>query len=140
MSGSAFDCRSVWKATHGYSGLLYREKEFVVIIKEGQGEVVAQVNRVFTTSIAGVYTPYLDVQVMEHEGYNAQGFPLVKRSDETLLTTTANLSRKVMLFPSNQNEDGEQLYIIMDFMRRIFPVAVDTVVVPSFQLLMTWLM
>ena len=37
-----------------------------------------------------------------------------------------------MLFPSNQIEDGEQLFIIMDFMRRIFPVAVDTVVVPYF--------
>ena len=49
VSGNAFECRSVWKATHGYDGLLYREKEFVVIIKEGQGEVVAQLNRVFTT-------------------------------------------------------------------------------------------
>lgn len=131
VSGNAFECRSVWKATHGYDGLLYREKEFVVIIK-GQGEVVAQLNRVFTTSVAGVHAQYLDVQIMEHVDFNAQGLPLVKRSDETLLTSRTNLSRKVMLFPSNQNEDGEQLYIIMDFMRRIFPVAVDTVVVPYF--------
>lgn len=132
VSGNAFDCRSVWKATHDYDGLLYREKEFIVIIKEGQGEAVAQLNRVFSTSIAGVYTPYLDVQIMERVDFTAQGLPLVKRSDEVLLTATTNLSRKVMLFPSNQNEDGEQLYIVMDFMRRIFPVAVDTVVVPYF--------
>ena len=80
--GNAFECRSVWKATHGYDGLLYREKEFVVIIKEGQGEVVAQLNRVFTTSVAGVHAQYLDVQIMEHVDFNAQGLPLVKRSEE----------------------------------------------------------
>ena len=85
VSGNAFECRSVWKATHGYDGLLYREKEFVVIIKEGQGEVVAQLNRVFTTSVAGVHAQYLDVRIMEHVDFNAQGLPLVKRSDETLL-------------------------------------------------------
>ena len=94
--------------------------------------MVAQLNTVFTTSVGGVHAQYHDVQIMEHVDFNAQGLLLVKRSDETLLTSTTNLSRKVMLFPSNQNEDGEQLYIIMDFMRRIFPVAVDTVVVPYF--------
>ena len=26
VSGNAFSCRSVWKSTHGYDGLLYREQ------------------------------------------------------------------------------------------------------------------
>lgn len=56
VSENAFFCRSVWKLSHGYNGLLYREQEYVVIVREGQGEAIAHVANLFTTSVADVYT------------------------------------------------------------------------------------
>lgn len=37
-----------------------------------------------------------------------------------------------MLYPSHEDEFGEQIFIVVDFMRRIFPVQCDTVVVPYY--------
>lgn len=132
VGGDAFCCRSVWKPSHGYDGLLYREEEFVVVVKEGQGEAVAQISHIFPTAIAGVYQSYLDVQIMELVGFSPCGLPLVKRSDEVILVQVSNLSRKVMLFPAKEDENGDQIYTVIDFMRRIFPVQADTVVVPYY--------
>ena len=69
---------------------------------------------------------------MESIGFTSWGLPLVKQSDECILTQLSNLSRKVMLFPSHEDEDGEQIYVVIDFMRRIFPVRDETVVVPYY--------
>ena len=132
VSGNAFSCRSVWKSSHGYDGLLYCEQEYVVIVREGQGEAIGHVAHIFATCVANVYTSYLDVQVMESVGFTSWGLPLVKQSDECMLTQLSNLSRKVMLFPSHEDEDGEQIYVVIDFVRRIFPVRDDTVVVPYY--------
>lgn len=132
VSGNAFSCRSVWKSSHGYGGLLYREQEYVVIVREDQGEAIGHVAHIFATCVANAYSSYLDVQVMESMGFTSWGLPLVKRSDECMLTLLSNLSRKVMLFPSHEDEDGEQIYVVIDFMRRIFPVRDDTVVVPYY--------
>lgn len=47
VSGNAFSCRSVWKSSHGYGGLLYREQEYEVIVREGQGEAIGHVAHIF---------------------------------------------------------------------------------------------
>ena len=93
VSGNAFSCRSVWKSSHGYDGFLYREQEYVVIVREGQGEAIGHVAHIFARRVANVYTSYLDVQVMECIGFTSWGLPLVKRSNECILT---------LLFPSHE--------------------------------------
>ena len=87
---------------------------------------------ILATCVANVYTSYLDVQLMESIGFTSWGLLLVKRSDECILTLLSNLSRKVMLFTSHEDEDGEQFYVVIDFMRRIFPVRDETVIVPYY--------
>lgn len=87
----------------------YREQEYVVFVREGQGEAIGHVAHLFATRVANVYTSYLDVQVMESIGFTSWGLPLVKQSDECILTLLSNLNRKVMLFPSPEDEDGEQI-------------------------------
>lgn len=80
VSGDSFFCNSVWKPSHGYDGLFYREQEFVVIVMEGQGEAIALISYIFATGVAGVYNSYLDVQIMEGVGFSPCALPLVKPS------------------------------------------------------------
>ena len=97
-----------------HDGLLYREQEYVVIVREGQGEAIAHVSNIFTTRVADVYTSYLGVQVMESVGFTSCGLPMVKRSDEVILTLLSNLSRKVILFRCYEDEAGQQFYIVIE--------------------------
>ena len=69
---------------------------------------------------------------MESEGFSSTGPPLVKRSDTLILTLMASLNRRVMLYPSHADESGGQIFIVVYFMRRIFPIQCDTVVVPYY--------
>jgi len=133
---NAIACRSIWKPTHGYSGLLYRVKEHIVLIKPRGGEVIAMIDSVFTICAKRVYKQYLKVRLFEHTGFTTQGMELVQRTDEFLVAPLSNISRKVMLYPFDEPDDeDEQQYVVMDFMRRVFPVTPATLVVPYYPVL-----
>ena len=119
-------CRSIWKANHSYNGMLYREKEDIIIVTPADGEVVVQLEHLFTLCTNGVYESFFKGQVFERVGLHETGYIKVQPSEEQIVGKTDNISRKVMLYPI-----GDEILVI-DNMRRLFPVAFGTVVVPCY--------
>ena len=66
---------------------------------------------------------------------NEDRIQLVTVSPHFATVPLANLSRKLMLYPSEDIGLDPQNFIVVDFMRRIFPVSADQVVVPYYPVL-----
>lgn len=59
-------------------------------------------------------------------GYSDTGWKVVGEKDNEIVVPLQNISRKVML---SVEDTGRPTYVVIDFMRRIFPVNAGTVVV-----------
>ena len=122
-------CRSVWIPGHGYNGLLYREKERVIAIIPA-GEIVAEIEDIFTVQVEGHSRAFFRAKKFEWSG-NAinSDHRVVRQVNQHVVGELENVSRKVMLqtSPDDNNES-----LVIDFMRRRFPVTIGSVVVPYY--------
>lgn len=98
----AFTCRSVWKPLHGFEGLLYKDQEFAVVIscKDGEGEIIGKIHRIYTVSTGRSYRTLVTLLVYNHVNFIDGGFQLVTPSTNHVTVSIAYLSRKLMLYPS----------------------------------------
>lgn len=62
-------------------------------------------------------------------GYSDRGWKVVEEKDNEIVAPLQNIGRKVML---SVEDTGRPTYVVIDFMRRIFPVSASTVVVPYY--------
>lgn len=136
VSSEGFSCRSVWKPLHSYHGTLYRENEHVIVVKtNGQGEMVGRIKEIFTIAIRGAFSTFLTVQAYSYVD-DCPDIPqnVVKKYNFSEIIPLSNLSRKVMLYTPVEGICGAtgNLYIVVDYMRRIFPISEDLVVIPYY--------
>ena len=118
-------CRSIWKADHAYGGLLYRKKEHAIVIIPTDGEVVVELQNLFTVHINDHYEAFFEAKKFVNVN---GGHMKVQPSDQEIVGRTEHISRKIMLHPTSD------AFTVIDFMRRIFPVTVGSVVVPCYPL------
>lgn len=112
---------------HGYSGLLYREKENVIVIDPREGETVTSIDTINTVSVLGQRRACIKAKRFEWDGYsNNSNHRKVKETNNYVFVELQNVSRKVML----QESDGNR--IVIDFMRRLYPISSATVVLPYY--------
>lgn len=125
-------CRSIWKPTHCHGGLLYRQGEHAVVIDSIGGEVVVKLKDIFTVSVSGQYIPHFAGEKFPSCGFAGSGHMKVRQSLDQLVGKTENISRKVMVY-SYRSDDDE--FLVLDVMRRIFPIIPGTVVIPYYPVL-----
>ena len=121
-------CRSFWLPDHGYSVLLYREKENVIVIVPGDGEIVALVHTIFTVPVLSQRRAFIKAKKFEWDGHSIiSDHRNVKETNHYLFVELENVSRKVMLQALTTDPGG---FFVIDFMRRLFPITVGNVVLP----------
>lgn len=119
-------CRSVWFPGHQFNGLLYRENENIIFITS-QGEIVAKILNIFTVRISEQSRAYLTLKRFHWAGDATNSdHKTVEESNHVSVGELRNISRKVML---QRIQDSENKFILIDFMRRIFPIVSGSVVV-----------
>ena len=132
--------RSIWKPSHGFNGLLYRVKEDAIVVANQGGEICVQIQNIFRVSVAGKSQYFINCSVFKEVIDISDGGRLIDISDGGRLVQTSpriitvpaeNISRKVMLANANPM-NGHPTFLVVDYMRRIFPVPPGTVVVPYF--------
>ena len=124
--------RSVWFPCHSYDGLLYREKEHAVVITQ-DGESIVKLLDLLCVFVIDQWKLFLRAKKFEEQGFSNNGLKVVSEMEnDTVVVPLRNVSRKVMLFVHERDEAGRPSYIVIDFMRRIFPISAGTVVVPYY--------
>ena len=121
-------CRSAWFPTHGYDGLLYRENEHAIVIRE-VGERTVRLLNFFSAFVCDTWQLFFKAKEFKDVGYSDTGWKVVEEQDNEIVAPLQNISRKVML---SVEDTGRPTYVVIDFMRRIFPVNAGTVVVPYY--------
>lgn len=121
-------CRSVWFPSHSYNGLLYRQKEPAVVITQ-DGETVVKVLDFFCVFVADKWQLFFQAKKFEAQVFSNNGMKVISETDNDIVGPLKNVSRKVMLFLHESDEPGDPLYVVIDFMRRMFPISAGTVVV-----------
>ena len=135
VPGIGWCSRSLWKPEHSFEGLLYRVGEHVIFADPDEGDTVAVLESLFSVRIDNVSVLFCKGKHFKYDGEAGIGQKQVCPTDETVIFEASLLSRKVMLFARNDNEDDlreGQSFILVDFMRRVFPVIEGTVVVPYY--------
>lgn len=123
-------CRSFWMPEHGYSGLLYRERESVIVIYPGDGEIVTMVDTVFTVPVLDKRRAFIKAKKFDSDGYSINSdHRKVKQTNNYVFVELENVSRKVMLQESTTDQGS---FLVIDFMRRLFPLTLGTVVLPYY--------
>lgn len=122
--------RSLWKPEHSFEGLRYRV---------GKGDTVAVLESLFSVRIDNVSVLFCKGKHFKYHGEADTGHKQACPTDNTVIFEASLLSRKVMLFARNDSDDdleddlGDgQCFILVDYMRRVFPVTEGTVVVPYY--------
>ncbi|CAB4029990.1 Hypothetical predicted protein [Paramuricea clavata] len=123
--------RSIWKPNHGFNGLLYRVREEAIVVASQGGEVSVQIQKIFTVLVAGQSKHFLYCSVFKEVVGNNDSGRLVQTSENTIVVPAENISRKIMVAKADPT-NGQPTFLIVDYMRRIFPVRPGTVVVPYF--------
>ena len=123
--------RSIWKPSHGFNGLLYRVKEDAIVVANQGGEICVQIQKIFRVSVAGKSQNFINCSVFKEVIDISDGGRLVQTSPRIITVPAENISRKVMLANANPM-NGYPTFLVVDYMRRIFPVPPGTVVVPYF--------
>ena len=121
-------CRSAWFPIHGYDGLLYRQIEHAIVIRE-VGETTVKLLNFFCAFVCDKWELFFKAKEFQDVGCSDTGWKVVEEGDNTIVAPLQNISRKVMLFV---NDTGRPTYVVIYFMRRIFPVSAGTVVVPYY--------
>ena len=132
-------CRSLFKPKHSFEGLLYRVGEHVIFADPEKGDTVATLESVFSVRVNNVCTLFCKGKQFEYAEQAEIGLKQVCLTDDTIMFEASLLSRKVILFARNGSDDEEEAdlsedkrFVIVDFMRRVFPVTEGTVVVPYY--------
>ena len=80
-------CRSFWLPEHGYSGLLYREKENVIVIVPDDGEIVTSIDTIFTVPVLGQRRAFIKAKKFEWDGYSIDSIHRkVKETNDFVIT------------------------------------------------------
>lgn len=123
-------CRSFWLPEHSYNGLLYRDGENVIAIVPGDGEIVALIELIFTVSVLGQRRAFIRGKKFEWDGHSINSeHRKVKETQDRIFAELENVSRKVMLLELTTDPGS---FLVIDFMRRLFPIAPGTVVLPYY--------
>lgn len=122
-------CRSVWFPGHQFNGLLYREDENIIFIAS-EGEIVGKILSIFTVHILGQSRAFVILKRYTWAGHaTSSDHRTVQEDNQTVVGELQYISRKVMLY---KVFDGDNKFLLIDFMRRIFPIASGSVVVPYY--------
>lgn len=122
--------RSIWKPKHQHNGLLYRTNEAIVVADDGESVVV--VIEIFLADVRGELKHLCYCECYENVGFSDLGAKLVqKQHNKTMVCPLSAVSRKIMLAKYG-NVNGLPTFIVVDFMRRVFPIGADSVVVPYY--------
>ena len=104
-----------------------------------KGDTVAVLESLFSVRIDNVSVLFCKGKHFKYHGEADTGDKQVCPTDNTVIFEASLLSRKVMLFARNDSDDdleddlGDgQCFILVDYMRRVFPVTEGTVVVPYY--------
>lgn len=121
-------CRSAWFPTHGYDGLLFREKEDAIVIAQ-DGEVTVKLFNFFCAFVVNKWQHFFRAKKFDEQGLSDNGMKVVSETDIDIVLPLQNVSRKVMLVPHADEAARGPIYVVNDFTRRIFPISAGTVVV-----------
>lgn len=123
-------CRSFWLPEHGYNGLLYREGENVIVIVPDDGEIVTSIETIYKVPVLGQRRAFIRGKKFEWDGHSVNSeHRKVKETQDRIFAELDNVSRKVMLLELTTDPGS---FLVIDFMRRIFPIAPGTVVLPYY--------
>lgn len=68
---------SIWKPTHGFSGLLYRVNENAIVVSQQSGEVVVTLQKIFRVPVADESMYFVCARPFRGLGFNGNGGRLV---------------------------------------------------------------
>jgi hypothetical protein len=126
---SGKSCRSVWFPGHKFNGLLYRENETIIFINH-EGEIIGKILTIFTVRISGESRGFLRLKRFRWTGDATSSFhKTVQEDNQIVVGELKYISRKVML---QKALDGDNKLVVIDFMRRIFPIVSGSVIVPYY--------
>ena len=83
----------------------------------------------FSAFVCDRWQLFLKAKEFKDVGYSDTGWKVVEEQDNEIVAPLQNISRKVML---SVEDTGRPTYVVIDFMRRMFPVNAGTVVVPYY--------
>ena len=83
----------------------------------------------FSAFVCDRWQLFFKAKEFKDVGYSDTGWKVVEEQDNEIVAPLQNISRKVML---SVEDTGRPTYVVIDFMRRIFPVNAGTVVVPYY--------
>ena len=83
----------------------------------------------FSAFVCDTWQLFFKAKEFKDVGYSDTGWKVVEEQDNEIVAPLQNISRKVML---SVEDTGRPTYVVIDFMRRIFPVNAGTVVVPYY--------
>ncbi|KAJ7361958.1 hypothetical protein OS493_014606 [Desmophyllum pertusum] len=138
VPGIGWCSRSLWKPEHSFEGLLYRVGEHVIFADPDKGDTVAVLESLFSVRIDNVSVLFCKGKHFKYDGEANIGLKQVCPTDDIVIFEASLLSRKIMLFARNGNDEQEDdlryghCFILVDHMRRVFPVTEETVVVPYY--------
>lgn len=137
IPGIGWCSRSLWKPNHSFEGLLYRVGEHVIFVDPEKGDTVAALQSLFSVRVGGEPVLFCKGKCFDYDGEANAGLRQVSQTDNVVLFKASLLSRKVMLFARNDAIDVDHRRehrpsILVDYMRRVFPVTQGTVVVPYY--------
>ena len=111
----------------------------VIFADPDKGDTVVVLDSLFSVTINNVSALFWKGRNYKYDGEADLGLRQVCPTDDTIIFEAPLLSRKVMLFARNENDDEQednftdgQCFILMDYMRRVFPFTEGTVVVPYY--------
>ena len=123
-------CRSFWLPEHGCNGLLYREGENVIVIVPDDSEIVTSIEAIYKVPVLGQRRAFIRGKKLEWDGHSINSeHRKVKETQDRIFAELDNVSRKVMLLELTTDPG---CFLVIDFMRRIFPIAPGTVVLPYY--------
>lgn len=117
------------EATHEYNGLLYRVNESAIVVSSHVGEVVVVLTKIFRVSVADQSMYFVCAKPFRVLGFSDCGGKLVQEGNQINVFPVESISRKVIL-AKDEDVAGHPSYLVVDYMRHIFPVTPGTVVVP----------
>ena len=127
----AWTARSVWKSTHMQEGLLYRVGEYAMFMHPELGDTVVKLTQFMSLKVGSHSLVCCRANEFQYCANISGCQRYVKPKQEVIILEAAMISRKVILIPV-RDEEQENRYLVVDYMRRIFPVTPGTVVVPYY--------
>ena len=112
-------------------GLLYRVGEYAMFMHPDLGDTVVELTQFMSLEVENQSLVFCRAREFEYCANIPAYQRYVKPKQEEIILETSLISRKVILVDET-DEGGERKYLVVDYMRRIFPVTPSTVVVPYY--------